>query len=349
MRTLESLAAPVDPATALQRITWLLERKRESTYRVEAFRKAAHAIAGIADDDLASRVDAGTLSAIPSVGKTTAEIIVEAVRGELPAYLDRLQHEPEPFPADDDAAHDLIHRLRGDLHAHTEWSDGGAPIDEMASAAIAFGYDWLAITDHSPRLTIAHGLSPERLTDQIDRIDDWNTRHDHLRLLTGIEVDILDDGELDQRDDLLQRLDVVTASVHSKLRMDYQQMTARMVAAASDPRVNVLGHCTGRRVLTGRGHRPPSSFDAEAVFRACADSGTAVEINSRPERVDPPDELIVLARDLGCLFAIDSDAHAPGQLAFTRLGARRAVEHGIDQDRIVNTWNVKRLLAWTKH
>lgn len=345
MRTLEPLSSPVDPATALQRVAWLLERKRESTYRVEAFRKAAHAVAGLRPGELADRVAANTLTAVPSIGKRTSEIIAEAARGQLPPYLDRLQREPDPFPAGDAAG--LIERLRGDLHAHTEWSDGGAPIDEMASAAIAFGYDWLAITDHSPRLTVAHGLSAERLTDQIEQIGRWNAAHDQLRLLTGIEVDILDDGALDQRDDLLGRLDVVTASVHSKLRMDHDAMTARMLAAVADPRVDVLGHCTGRRVLSGRGHRPPSTFDAEAVFRACADHGTAVEINSRPERVDPPDELITLARDLGCLFAIDSDAHAPGQLAFTRLGAQRAVAHGIAADQIVNTWPVERLLSWS--
>lgn len=260
----------------------------------------------------------------------------------MPTYLDTLQSEPEPFPFDDD----LLGALRGDCHAHTEWSDGGAPIDEMASAAIALGHEWLAITDHSPRLTVANGLTAQRLSDQIDRIADWNSRNSTLRLLTGIEVDILDDGALDQSDELLRRLDIVTASVHSKLRMDHDAMTTRMVAAVSDPRVHVLGHCTGRRVLSGRGHRPPSTFDAEAVFRACADNGTAVEINSRPERVDPPDDLIELAMDLGCLFAIDSDAHAPGQLEFKALGAQRAVEHGIDPDRIVTTWSAERLLSW---
>lgn len=345
MRPLPPLTAPVDPVTALQRVAWLLERRRESTYRVEAFRKAARAAAALDPDDLAARAGAGTLTAVPAIGKTTAAIITEAARGELPGYLDRLQADPEPHPAGEAAA--LVTAARGDLHAHTDWSDGGAPVDEMAAAATAYGLEWLAITDHSPRLTIANGLSPQRLADQIEVIDTWNAEHDDLHLLRGIEVDILDDGTLDQDDALLARLDVVTASVHSKLRMDPAPMTRRLLAAVGDPRVNVLGHCTGRRVVRGRGHRPPSTFDAEAVFAACAESGTAVEINSRPERVDPPDELLALAVDLGCLFAVDSDAHAPGQLEFTVLGAQRAAAHGIDPDRIVTTWPLERLLAWT--
>ena len=350
MRPLEPLRAPVDPVVALQRITWLLERQRERSYRVEAFRKAARAATALGADAVAERAADGSLPPVEHIGTTTARVLVEAVNGQVPDYLARLQEQPDPFPPQEAAA--LVSELRGDLHAHTDWSDGGASIDEMAAAAAAMGYAWLAITDHSPRLTVAHGLTAERLTDQMAQIAQWNTTrrnsgHQTLRLLTGIEVDILDDGALDQSDDLLAELDVVTASVHSKLRMEHDAMTARLVAAASDPRVNVLGHCTGRRVLTGRGHRPPSTFDAEAVFRACAAHGTAVEINSRPERVDPPDELITMARDLGCLFAIDSDAHAPGQLPFSVLGAQRAAQHRIAPDRIVTTWSVERMLAWT--
>ncbi|MGV9671327.1 MULTISPECIES: PHP domain-containing protein [unclassified Gordonia (in: high G+C Gram-positive bacteria)] len=340
--------APLSPETALTRIAWLLERRRESSYRVEAFRRAAHAVAGHPAGDLATRAVAGTLTAIPGIGKTTAAVIAESLDGRLPDYLARLQDEGSPH--DPGVAAELVAEARGDLHAHTTWSDGGASIDEMAAAAQALGLDWMAITDHSPRLAVANGLSVERLRRQIDEIDEWNARSGTgFRLLRGIEVDILDDGSLDQSDEMLDRLDVVTASVHSALRMDHDAMTARMVAAASDPRVTVLGHCTGRRVLTGRGHRPPSTFDAHAVFEACAANSTAVEINSRPERVDPPDDLIDIARDRGCLFAIDSDAHAPGQLEFPILGARRAQEHGIEPDRILTTWPVERVLAFADH
>ncbi|MCK0438191.1 PHP domain-containing protein [Gordonia alkaliphila] len=341
MRTFSPLTAPVDPVTALSRIAWLLERDRQRSYRVEAFRKAAGIVAAMDDDELGRRLRASTLTEVSGIGTATASVITAASAGELPGYLDRLQQTPSPMPD----APTLVPLLRGDLHSHTDWSDGGAPPSEMAAAASELGYEWLAVTDHSPRLTIAHGLSAQRLAQQIDVIDAWNRTHDDgLTLLRGIEVDILDDGSLDQEPALLDRLDVVTASVHSKLRMDAPAMTRRLVAAASNPRVQVLGHCTGR-LIAGRG-RPPSTFDAQAVFEACAAAGTAVEINSRPERVDPPDELLTLARDLGCLFAIDSDAHAPGQLEFTRLGAVRAVQHGIDPDRIVTTWPLPRLREW---
>ncbi|MYR04908.1 PHP domain-containing protein [Gordonia sp. SID5947] len=346
MRAFVPLDAPVGPVEALTRIAWLLERKRESTYRVEAFRKAARAAERAGVDELTARTTAGTLTEIAGIGKATASVISAAVAGEMPGYLaDVQQGAVEPLAV---GGGDLYRAARGDLHAHTDWSDGGAPLDEMAAAATALGQEWLTITDHSPRLTVANGLSPQRLRRQIDDIEALNRVSDGMvRVLTGIEVDILDDGSLDQTDELLERLDVVTASVHSKLRMDAAPMTRRLVAAVSDPRVNVLGHCTGRRVTGGRGARPPSAFDAREVFAACAEHGTAVEINSRPERVDPPDDLIELARDLGCLFAIDSDAHAPGQLEFTALGAERAERLGIDPDRIVTTWAVDRLLGWT--
>ncbi|GAB99272.1 hypothetical protein GONAM_08_00630 [Gordonia namibiensis NBRC 108229] len=346
MKPLEPLAAPVDPVEALARISWLLEQRRESSYRVEAFRRAAQAAARLSPDDLRDRASGRTLTTVKGIGKTTAAVIGQAVDGQVPDYLARLQDEDPAYPPN--GADELVTAVVGDLHAHTEWSDGGAPIDEMAAAAQAMGHEWLAITDHSPRLTVANGLSAERLASQIAAIDEWNSLHENgFRLLRGIEIDILDDGALDQSDEMIERLDIVTASVHSRLRMDHDAMTTRLVNAVSDPRVHVLGHCTGRRVLSGRGHRPPSTFDARAVFEACAANDTIVEINSRPERVDPPDELIEIAIEAGCLFAIDSDAHAPGQLEFKVLGARRAVEHDIDPDRIVTTWSSERLLEWT--
>jgi putative hydrolase len=168
-----------------------------------------------------------------------------------------------------------------------------------------------------------------------------------FRLLKGIEVDILDDGGLDQTEAMLGRLDVVVASVHSKLRMDAGPMTRRMVKAVENPYVDVLGHCTGRLVRGGRGTRPQSEFDAVAVFAACAEHGVAVEINSRPERQDPPDDLIALALEAGCLFSIDTDAHAPGQLDFLQYGAARAEAAGVPAERVVTTWPLERLLEWT--
>jgi putative hydrolase len=170
-----------------------------------------------------------------------------------------------------------------------------------------------------------------------------------FRLLTGMEVDILVDGTLDLADELLAELDVVVASVHSKLSMPSDQMTRRMVMAAASPHVDVLGHCTGRLLRGrdgGRG-RPESVFDAAAVFLACKENGVAVEINSRPERLDPPRRLLTLAVQVGCRFAIDTDAHAPGQLDWLAYGCARAAECGVRPESVVNTADVDALLEWT--
>ncbi len=240
-------------------------------------------------------------------------------------------------------------RLRGDLHAHTDASDGASPIQDMALAALEIGHEYLAITDHSPRLTVANGLSADRLRAQMDRIALMNqvldTGDRPLRLLTGIEVDVLGNGTLDQKPGLLRELDVVVASVHSRLRSERAVMTHRMITAVSDPATDVLGHCTGRRV---RGRtRPPSDFDAAAVFAACAAHGVAVEVNARPDRRDPPDEILSVAVDAGCLFSVDSDAHAPGQLDWLVDGCDRLAAFGVDPDRVVTTWPVEKLLEWT--
>jgi len=333
------------PVTALRRIAFLLERGREETYKVKAYRNAAAAILPLPADEVAAMVEHGTITKVAGVGSSTAKVITAAVRGEMPERLAALEQE-HGGPLVPHGA-DLRARLRGDLHSHSDWSDGGSPIEEMAFTAMELGHDYLVLTDHSPRLTVARGLSPERLTRQLGVVEAVN---DHLgsafALLKGIEVDILDDGSLDQEDDLLARLDVRVASVHSKLKMDAKDMTKRMIGAIRNPRTNVLGHCTGRLVTGNRGTRPGSQFDARAVFEACVEHDVAVEINSRPERRDPPTALLELARDLGCLFSIDSDAHAPGQLDFQVYGCERAEAAGIDPDRIVNTWPRERLLTW---
>jgi putative hydrolase len=337
------------PVAALRRIGFLLERGREETYKVRAYRNAAAAILPLGEDEVRARVEAGTITEIHGVGASTAKVISAAVRGELPERLAAL--EAEHGGSLTDGGEELWNRLRGDLHSHSDWSDGGSPIEEMAFTAMELGHEYQVLTDHSPRLTIANGLSVERLRRQLGVVDAVN---EHLSsrsangftLLKGIEVDILDDGSLDQTDEMLDRLDVRVASVHSKLRMEAPAMTTRMIAAVRNPRVNVLGHCTGRMVRGARGVRPESQFDAEAVFTAAAEHDTAIEINSRPERRDPPTRLLELARDIGCLFSIDSDAHAPGQLDFLWYGAERAEAAGIEPDRIVNTWPKDRLLAW---
>lgn len=330
---------PPDPVGVLREYAYWLERSRAETYRVRAFREAADVAAALTPAERPTTEDGWR--ALAGFGPKTTAMVLAAQAGRIPEALQKRRDEGRASLAPEGEG--LRAMLRGDLHTHTTWSDGGSPVWEMAQVAEALGHEYLAVTDHSPRLRVARGLSREQLVSQWAEIDHVQ-RSRQVRILKGIEVDILADGALDQGDDLLARLDIVVASVHSGLRDDEATMTSRMVNAVANPHTTVLGHCTGRKLKADGTWRPQSTFDAEMVFAACAMFGVAVEINSRPERNDPPSDLIAMAVDSGCLFAIDTDAHAPGQLDFLSYGAARAALAGLDPERIITTWPLQRLL-----
>ncbi|HVM41762.1 MAG TPA: PHP domain-containing protein [Acidimicrobiia bacterium] len=334
-----------DPAATLERIAYLRDRAHHPARRVRAFFRAAATLREHPAEEIEALAAAGRLQELPWVGPVIAGIVTEVLEGQTPEYLERLEVETMLEPGE---GLEILEMLRGDLHSHTLWSDGGASVEAMASAARDLGHDYLAITDHSPRLQIAHGLDRARLEEQLAEVAALNEALAPFRILTGMEVDILEDGSLDDPGGLLSQLDIVVGSVHSHLRMPAEPMTERLEAAVAHPDLDVLGHCTGR-LVTGRG-RPQSEFDPAAVFDACVRNGTAVEVNCRPERVDPPDDLLTIALDAGCLLAVDTDAHAPGQLEWRALGAERLARLGVDaetaSERIVNVWPLDRLLEW---
>jgi putative hydrolase len=330
----------VTPVDAILRAIHYLDRAHESGFKTKAFTRALEVIRSMDPAEVEERSRTNTLTELDGIGAATARLVAEALAGET-AYLDKLDNETALEVSSAAAAYRAA--LRGDCHLHSRWSDGAATVEEMARTAAALGHEYMVVTDHSARLTIAHGLNRDRLLAQLDEIEDLRRQLSHVQLLTGMEVDIFEDGSLDLDDDLLERLDVVVASVHSKLSMDGPKMTERMVVAAANPHVDILGHCTGRMI----GKRTGSSFDPDFVFAACARFGTAVELNARPERLDPPTELIEIALSHGCVFTIDSDAHSTGQLEWQPNGCEMAAAAGIPVERIVNTWRAEDLLEWT--
>lgn len=328
------------PVEALERVVHCLDRAHETGFKTKAFVRALEVVRATPVEELERLARRDELTTLDGIGDSSASVIKGALRGETPAYLADLEAATHVPITPDGARYRAA--LRGDLHMHSRWSDGGATIEAMARTAIALGHQYMVLTDHSPRLTVAHGLSAERLAKQVDDVAVLNDTLAPFRILTGIEVDILEDGTLDHGDDVLSQLDLVIASVHSKLRMESKAMTERMVRAIASPHVDVLGHCTGRMI----GKREPSAFDPDYVFAACAAFHTAVEINCRPERLDPPRPLLALAIQHGCWFAIDSDAHSTGQLEWQPHGCDRAAETGVPLDRVINTLPVDELLRW---
>lgn len=334
------------PLVALERIVYLLDRELAPAAKVRAFQRAAALVTAMDPSELAERATSGRLRELTGIGPTTSEVIGQSLAGTRPDYLARLEAAPVPpwARATTAAGAALRAALAGDCHVHSTWSDGGASIATMARSAAALGHRYLVVTDHSARLTVAQGLDRHRLLAQLEEIAALNVTLAPFRVLTGMEVDILEDGTLDLDEDLLARLDVVVASCHSALRLPRDAMTRRLVAAVANPHVDILGHLTNRK-LTGRG-RQPSEVDIDVVLAAAARFDTAIEINCRPERLDPPEGVLALVREWGCKVAIDSDAHAPGQLTWVAGGCDRAAIAGIAGSDVVNTLGADALVSW---
>ncbi len=328
---------------ALDRAIYLLDRDMAPTRKIRAFVKGRAILSELAgeqgDDAVEALVRAGRLTSLDGIGPSIEAVVAGAYGAGSTDYLDDLEARTT---IDLGPGAELRAALRGDCHSHSTWSDGGAELRAMADAARALGHDYLVATDHSARLTVAHGLSPERLAHQLDEIAALNEELAPFRILTGMEVDILDDGTLDLPDEWLARLDIVIASVHHRIHQDADAMTKRLVRAVAHPHVDILGHCTNRKILGNT--RLPSRFDPDYVFAACARFNTAVEINCRPERQDPPEDLLELALQWDCRLSIDSDAHAPGQLEWINYGCDKAARAGIETDRIINTRSADDLL-----
>jgi putative hydrolase len=325
---------PEEAAAYLAEVAYLLRHKGDA-HRARAFSRVATVLLRERPDlDALNR--AGQLERLEGVGAGIARTLRELVESGSSTYLDRLREEVSPELEQTEpvlAISPLVDMgYHGDLHSHTDWSDGGASVLEMGRAAQARGYKYLAITDHSPRITVVNGLGPERLAAQRRLIDQANLELDDITLLQGVEVDINEDGSLDEPDDALAALDLVIASPHVKLRMEPQAMTERMLRAVEHPHVDMIGHPTGRRP----GSRPGASYDFEAVFEAAAEHGVVMEIDCDPARMDLSPELARMAASLGCRLSLDSDAHAPDQLLYVDLGLWIARRAGISSDRLLN-------------
>ena len=326
---------------ALLQAVYYLDRELAPSTKVRAFIRALATVDALSDDELVERANSQTLTELDGIGPSTGEVIADAVLDRPSSYLAKLEARTRVPIGAGEAIRDAI---RGDCHLHSMWSDGAAPVATMAEAARALGHDYMVLTDHSARLTIAHGLDETRVRRQLDEIATVNAQMAPFRVLSGLEVDILEDGSLDLADDLLAELDVVVGSVHSKFRMPREDMTRRLVMAIASPHVDMIGHITNRKVVGGG--RDGSVFDAEIVFAACAKFDTAIEINCRPERQDPPEDLVALARQWDLKFCINTDAHAPGQLEWQPYGCDKLAQLDIGAESVINTWSADELVGW---
>ena len=317
-------------AQVLSEIGYLLRQDPKEVFRAKAFSAAAWSLA-LERPDLEALRKNNKLTSIEGVGAGIAKVLAGLVETGQSSYLERLRAETGQPARDDESTIDLG-AYQGDLHSHTDWSDGRATMLEMARAAKALGYRYLGVTDHSPRIKVVNGLDAERLLAQSREREQVEKQVDGLVLLQGIEVDILEDGSLDLPDAVLEILDIVIASPHVKLRQETVAMTERMVRAVNNRHVDVIGHPTGRRP----GSREGASYDFELVFREAANNGVALEIDTDPARMDLSPEHARLALELGCSFSLDADAHAPAEFAYVPMGAWMARRAGIPMERILN-------------
>jgi putative hydrolase len=322
----EALAA----AQVLSEIGYLLRQQEKERFRAKAFAAASWSIA-LSRPDLDELARTESLTSIEAVGEGIAKVLADLLKTGESRYLNRLREQMKQ-PAQEDETDLDFDDYMGDIHSHSNWSDGRATMLEMAEGAQAMGYSYLGVTDHSPRITVVHGLNAERLVAQSREMAEVQKQVDGVALLQGIEVDILEDGALDLPDAVLEILDVVIASPHVKLRQEPAAMTERMMRAVSNRHVDVIGHPTGRRP----GSREGATYDFEAVFKEAAKNGIALEIDCDPARMDLSPEMARMARDLGCDFVVDADAHAPAEFAYVPMALWMARRAGIPKERIRN-------------
>ena len=235
-------------------------------------------------------------------------------------------------------------QIKGDLHMHTHYSDGHNTVAEMADAARAKGYQYIAISDHSYHIPLLHGMTPQKCIEQWKEIDAYNAAHEDFVILKGMEVDILEDGSLAMEDEILRELDVVIVSVHDHFNLSKKKQTKRIIKAISNPYVHILGHPTGRLI----GKRPPYAVDMEKIFDAALETGIIMEINAQPKRLDLNDIYAKAAKEKGLKFSIDSDAHRTYCLEFMKYGVYQARRGWLEKSDIINTYSLKKLKKFLK-
>src|SRR3984893_11776407 len=304
-------------AQVLSEIGYLLRQNPEERFRAKAFAAAAWSMV-ISKPGLEALHRANQLTSIEGVGSGIAKILEGLVETGRSSYLERLRDEMGQPARDDESVLDLS-LYQGDVHSHTNWSDGKATMLEMARGAETMGYHYLGVTDHSPRIKVVNGLDAARLLAQSREMAEVQAQVPAVSLLQGIEVDILEDGSLDLPDMVLELLDVVIASPHVKLRQEPAAMTERMLRAVSHPNVDIVGHPTGRRP----GSREGATYDFEAVFKEAARRGVALEIDCDPARMDLSPEMARLAFECGCNFSRHADAHLPAEVPSVRMAGWR--------------------------